>query len=73
MKSFIVKAKNRKAKKLLKSLAALGLISMHTNKKSQKIKKALDKLRKKMAKISFDEITAEVEQVRTERHVIKKA
>jgi trehalose-6-phosphate synthase len=60
---------NPKAKKLLKDLADLNLIKINTQKKKSDFTELLKKLRSKSKKeISLDEITNEVEKVRTKRY-----
>lgn len=58
---------NPKAKKLLQDLAELKLISF-SEKTSSPFFKVIKKLRSKKSDISLDEITKEVEAVRTKRY-----
>ncbi len=58
---------NPKAKKLLQDLAELRLISI-SEKTSNPFFTAIKKLRSKKSDISLDEITKEVEAVRTKRY-----
>lgn len=59
---------NPKAKKLLQDLAELRLISI-SEKASNPFMDAIKKIRSKKEDITFDEITKEVEAVRTKRYV----
>ncbi len=65
--TFNVEILNPKAKKLLMDLAELRLISISENKSNPFIA-AVKKLRSKKATLSLDEITREVEAVRTKRY-----
>jgi len=65
--TFNVEILNPKAKKLLMDLAELRLISISEN-KSNPFLDAVKKIRSKKANISLDEITREVEAVRTKRY-----
>lgn len=65
--SFNVEILNPKAKKLLMDLAELRLISISEN-KSNPFLAAVKKIRSKKATLSLDEITKEVEAVRTKRY-----
>ena len=65
--TFNIQILNPKAKKLLMDLAELRLISISEN-KSNPFLDAVKKLRSKKAKISLEEITKEVEAVRTKRY-----
>lgn len=67
MASLNIEILNPKAKKLLQDLADLRLISI-SEKSSDSFLDTVKKLRSKNAKISLDEITKEVELVRTKRH-----
>jgi PHD/YefM family antitoxin component YafN of YafNO toxin-antitoxin module len=67
MASLNIEILNPKAKKLLQDLADLRLISI-SEKSSDSFLDTVNKLRSKKAKISLDEITKEVEAVRTKRH-----
>jgi len=58
---------NPKAKKLLQDLAELRLISI-SEKTSSPFFDIIKKLRSKKADVSLDEITKEVEAVRTKRY-----
>jgi hypothetical protein len=74
METLTIDINNPTAKKLLQNLADLNLITIHKNDRSEKMKKALAKLRDKSKLMpNLDEITEEVEKVRTERHAKKKA
>ena len=57
---------NPKAKRLLQDLADLRLITISKN--TNPFIEAVKKLRSKKATISIDEITKEVESVRSKRH-----
>ncbi|HLS29532.1 MAG TPA: hypothetical protein VK021_01605 [Flavobacteriaceae bacterium] len=60
---------NPKAKQLLKNLADLGLIKINKRKKTTDFTNLLKTLRNKSDdEISLDEITKEVEQVRSSRY-----
>ncbi len=59
---------NPKAKKIIKELADLNLISIHEIQPSKSFQKLLNKLRNKKATITLDEIAREVEQVRAKRY-----
>lgn len=58
---------NPKAKKLLQNLADLNLIAIKDNEQNAFFT-TIRKLRAKKSKISFDEITREVEAVRRKRY-----
>lgn len=58
---------NPKAKKLLQDLAELRLISI-SEKTSNPFFEAIKKLRSKKANISLNELTKDVENVRTKRY-----
>lgn len=73
METLRIDINNPTAKKLLQNLADLNLITIHREEKVEKMKKALAKLRDKSELMpDLDEITAEVEKVRTARHAKKK-
>jgi uncharacterized membrane protein YukC len=59
---------NPKAKKIIKELADLNLISIHENQPVKAFQKLLNKLRNKKSSLTLDEITREVEQVRSKRY-----
>jgi hypothetical protein len=59
---------NPKAKKIIKELAELNLISIRDKDPVKAFQKLLSKLREKNGTISQDEITKEVELVRAKRH-----
>ncbi len=59
---------NPKAKKIIKELADLNLISIRDNDPIKSFQGLLTKLRSKKEVISLDEITKEVERVRAKRH-----
>lgn len=59
---------NPKAKKIINELADLNLISIRDTDPIKSFQKILSKLRSKTEKISLEEITKEVELVRTKRH-----
>lgn len=59
---------NPKAKKIINELADLNLISIRDIDPIKSFQKILSKLRSKTEKISLEEITKEVELVRTKRH-----
>ena len=65
--TFTIEILNPKAKKLLVDLAELRLISI-SERVSNPFLDAVKKFRSKKAKISLDEITKEVEIVRTKRY-----
>ncbi|MBK6834715.1 MAG: hypothetical protein IPG89_10745 [Bacteroidetes bacterium] len=67
MASLNIEILNPKAKKLLQDLAELRLISI-SEKDSNPFMEVVKKLRSKKAKISMDEITKEVEALRTKRY-----
>jgi hypothetical protein len=71
METIHVDIVNPKAKKLLKELADLKLINIRENEPVKSFSELLGKLRSKHVKISLDEITKEVEAVRTKRHANK--
>jgi len=58
---------NPKAKKLLQDLAELRLISI-SEKTSNSFIEVIEKIRSKKSNISLDEITKEVEAVRSKRY-----
>lgn len=59
---------NPKAKKIIKDLADMNLITIRDNDPLKSFQALLDKLRSKSATISLDEITKEVEVVRAKRY-----
>ncbi len=59
---------NPKAKKIINELADLNLISIRDEDPIKSFQKTLLKLRSKTKTISLDEITKEVEFVRTKRY-----
>lgn len=59
---------NPKAKKIIKELADLNLISIRDKDPIKSFQELLTKLRSKTDAISLDEITKEVELVRAKRH-----
>ncbi len=59
---------NPKAKRIIKELADLNLISIHKSQPAKSFQKILNKLRNKKATITLDEITSEVELVRSKRY-----
>ena len=67
MATLSVEILNPKAKKLLQDLAELRLISI-SEKESNPFFSTIKKLRSKKSEISLDEITKEVEAVRTKRY-----
>lgn len=67
MASLNIEILNPKAKKLLQDLAELRLISI-SEKDSNPFMEVVKKLRSKKAKITLDEITKEVDAVRTKRY-----
>lgn len=72
MTTIIIDILNPKAKKLLKNLADLELISIRES-SEDRFSKILNKLRSKAdSSPSFEEITKEVELVRSRRHGSKK-
>jgi hypothetical protein len=74
MQTFKVSILNPKATKLLKSLAELKLISI-TEQPASGFREMVDRLRKKAATHtpSFEEITEEVESVRSKRYAKSKS
>jgi hypothetical protein len=68
METLRIEIVNPKAKKIIKELADLNLISIHEIQPSKAFQKLLNKLRNKKATITLDEITREVEQVRAKRY-----
>lgn len=75
MPSLQVDILNPKAGRLLKSLADMNLISIREIKKDDGFLKAIKKIRGKgkLKPISLEEITKEVEAVRSKRYAEKKA
>ena len=67
MSTFNIEILNPKAKKLLMDLADLRLISISEN-ISNPFLDAVKRIRLKKAKLSMDEITKEVENVRSKRN-----
>lgn len=67
METLNVEILNPKAKKLLQDLAELRLISI-SEKTPNPFFATIKKLRSKKSDISFDEITKEVEAIRTKRY-----
>jgi hypothetical protein len=59
---------NPKAKRIIKELADLNLISIHDKNPLKSFESLLTRLRKKTGKISLEEITKEVELVRAKRY-----
>jgi len=59
---------NPKAKRIIKDLADLNLINIRDKNPIKSFQELLTKLRSKTAVISLDEITKEVELVRTKRY-----
>ena len=59
---------NPKAKKIIKELADLNLISIRDKNPIKSFAKLLSKIRSKTEKPSLDEITKEVELVRAKRY-----
>ena len=59
---------NPKAKKIIKELADLNLITIRDKKPINSFQALLSKLRNKTERISLDEITKEVELVRAKRY-----
>lgn len=59
---------NPKAKKIIKDLAALNLISIHDKDPIKSFQKILNKLRANTEVPSMEQITKEVELVRTKRY-----
>ena len=59
---------NPKAKRIIKELADLNLISIRDKDPIKSFQTLLSKLRSKTEKISLDEITKEVEFVRAKRY-----
>lgn len=67
MTTFNIEILNPKAKKLLQDLAELRLITI-TESKSNPFLKAIKKIRSKKAILTLEEITKEVEIVRSKRY-----
>jgi len=59
---------NPKARKIIEELADLNLITIKVEDPITSFQQLLTKLRRKNAEISLDEITKEVEGVRSSRH-----
>jgi hypothetical protein len=59
---------NPKARKIIEELADLNLITIKVEDPITSFQQLLTKLRRKHAEISLDEITKEVEGVRSSRH-----
>ena len=59
---------NPKAKKIIKELADLNLITIHDKDSAKSFQRLLKKIRNKKEKISLAEITSEVELVRSKRY-----
>lgn len=59
---------NPKAKKIIKELAELNLITIRNKNPLKSFENLLDKLRRNKKKISLEEITKEVELVRSKRY-----
>ena len=59
---------NPKAKKIIKELADLNLISIRDKDPIKSFQKLLSKLRSNAERVSLDEITKEVELVRARRY-----
>jgi len=71
METITINILNPKAKKLIKDLADLNLIEI--NSKNKSVKNYLKKIRSKSDNVpTFEEITAIVEEVRTEIYGAKK-
>ena len=75
MASLQIDISNPKARKLLKNLADLKLIAIRQSGRDDGFLKAVKKIRAKgkVKPISLEEITKEVEAVRTKRYAKKKA
>lgn len=67
MATFSIEILNPKAKKLLMDLAELRLISIKEDKKNPFLD-VVEKIRSKKANLTLEEITKEVEIVRTKRY-----
>lgn len=67
MSTLYIEILNPKAKKLLQDLADLNLIAIKEN-KSNSFLDTVKKIRAKKAQISLEEITKEVEAVRSKRY-----
>jgi len=67
MSTMNIEILNPKAKKLIQDLADLNLIAIKDSKQDS-FMKTIKKLRAKKSKISFDELTNEVEAVRSKRY-----
>jgi hypothetical protein len=70
MESLRIDIINPKAKKIIKELADLKLISI-TEESGKSLQRLLKKLRSTRPSMSIDEITAEVEVTRAKRHAKK--
>jgi hypothetical protein len=75
MPSIQIDILNPKAGKLLKDLADLKLIAIRDNVRDDGFLRAINKIRSKgkLKPMSIDDITKEVEAVRTKRYAKKKA
>ena len=72
MEKFQIEILNPKAKKLLEDMADLNLITISKSFNSkEEFKRILSKLRSQTDILSLDEITKEVESVRSSRHANK--
>ncbi len=71
METLRINIVNPKAKKLLEDLEAMNLIAIQDGDPRKSFQKLLDKLRSKKQAISLEEITQEVEVVRTKRYARK--
>ncbi len=73
METLTIDLINPKAKKLLKDLMDLNLISIRENEIKSPLRELLDKIRSNSdEEITMDEITAEVKAVRRERYAKEK-
>jgi hypothetical protein len=73
MKTLNIEILNPKAQKLINDLADLQLIRINSNDAKKDLLKFLENKRKVKTDISSDEISKEVEIVRTKRYAKKKA
>ena len=73
MKTLNIEILNPKAQKLINDLADLQLIRINSNDAKKDLLKFLENKRKIKTDISSDEISKEVEIVRTKRYAKKKA
>lgn len=68
MESLRIDIVNPKAKRIIKDLAELNLISIRDHDQARLFQSLLKKLRSKKPKLSYEDITREVELVRAKRN-----